>query len=240
MASRRLRVDRTIAQLLAAKRDLWDRARFQHADWPWSTCLRRIDKAEAASSPQSRNYLIDLMARCETGKNRMKAMLPSVGHPRRAQDRHAERLRERRRLHHLAERPAGRGGDVRSRRHRPPADDRGGSPRDLRRLHKPSSSGRLQHAARHQRRNRRAPPHRRAREDRPLSGGRTGRALSEADHLADEAHRTAGQAAATCPPRLPATVISVLLDEKGKALSSMELAKKLEHGATAARARRAS
>src|SRR5206468_7348585 len=28
--------------------------------------------------PQSRNYLLDLMSRCETGKNRMKALLPGV------------------------------------------------------------------------------------------------------------------------------------------------------------------
>ena len=38
--------------------------------------LERIYKAELIK-PESRNYLLDLMARCETGKNRMKALLPA-------------------------------------------------------------------------------------------------------------------------------------------------------------------
>ena len=37
--------------------------------------LRRIYRAEIIK-PQSRNYLLDLMAQCETGKNRIKALLP--------------------------------------------------------------------------------------------------------------------------------------------------------------------
>ena len=37
--------------------------------------LRRIYKAELIK-PESRNYLLDLMARCQTGKNRIKALLP--------------------------------------------------------------------------------------------------------------------------------------------------------------------
>jgi beta-lactamase class A len=71
-----LRVDRTIAQLLSDKRDLWD-----HRDSSTPTAmvdlLRRIYRAELIK-PQSRNYLLDLMAQCQTGKNRMKALLPGV------------------------------------------------------------------------------------------------------------------------------------------------------------------
>lgn len=70
-----LRVDRTIAQLLSAKRDLWDR-RDSSTPVAMVDLLRRIYKAELIR-PESRNYLLDLMARCETGKNRMKALLPN-------------------------------------------------------------------------------------------------------------------------------------------------------------------
>ena len=69
-----LHVDRTIAQLLSAKRDLWDR-RDSSTPTAMVDLLRRIYKAELIR-PESRNYLLDLMARCETGKNRMKALLP--------------------------------------------------------------------------------------------------------------------------------------------------------------------
>ncbi len=71
-----LRVDRTIAQLLSAKRDLWDR-RDSSTPVAMVDLLRRIYKAELIK-PQSRDYLLSLMARCETGKNRMKALLPGV------------------------------------------------------------------------------------------------------------------------------------------------------------------
>jgi len=71
-----LRVDRTIAQLLSDKRDLWDR-RDSSTPTAMVDFLRRIYKAELIT-PQSRNYLLRLMAQCETGKNRMKAMLPGV------------------------------------------------------------------------------------------------------------------------------------------------------------------
>jgi len=71
-----LRVDRNIAQLLAAKRDLWD-----HRDSSTPTAmvdfLKRIYRAELIK-PASRDYLLDLMAQCQTGKNRMKALLPGV------------------------------------------------------------------------------------------------------------------------------------------------------------------
>ena len=69
-----LRVDRNIAQLLSDRRDLWD-----HRDSSTPTAmvdlLRRIYRAELIK-PESRNYLMNLMSQCATGKNRMKAMLP--------------------------------------------------------------------------------------------------------------------------------------------------------------------
>jgi beta-lactamase class A len=71
-----LRVDRTIAQLLSSKRDLWDR-RDSSTPVAMVDLLRRLYKAELIK-PESRNYLLDLMSRCETGKNRMKALLPGV------------------------------------------------------------------------------------------------------------------------------------------------------------------
>jgi len=71
-----LRVDRTIAQLLSARRDLWDR-RDSSTPVAMVDLLRRIYKAELIK-PESRNYLLDLMSQCETGKNRMKALLPGV------------------------------------------------------------------------------------------------------------------------------------------------------------------
>jgi beta-lactamase class A len=71
-----LRVDRTISQLLTAKRDLWDR-RDSSTPVAMVDLLKRIYKAELIK-PDSRNYLLDLMSRCATGKNRMKALLPGV------------------------------------------------------------------------------------------------------------------------------------------------------------------
>ena len=69
-----LRVDRTIAQLLSDKRDLWDR-RDSSTPQAMVQLLSKIYKAEIIK-PQSRNYLLDVMARCKTGRNRMKALLP--------------------------------------------------------------------------------------------------------------------------------------------------------------------
>ena len=69
-----LRIDRTIAQLLSARRDLRDR-RDSSTPKAMVTLLRRIDSGQLIK-PASRNYLLSLMARCATGKNRMKAMLP--------------------------------------------------------------------------------------------------------------------------------------------------------------------
>ena len=71
-----LRVDRTISQLLSDKRDLFDR-RDSSTPTAMVDLLRRIYRAELIK-PESRNYLLDLMAQCETGKNRMKALLPGV------------------------------------------------------------------------------------------------------------------------------------------------------------------
>ena len=70
-----VRVDRTIAQLLADKRDLWD-TRDSSTPSAMVDLLRRIYKAELIS-PSSRDYLLSVMAKCETGKNRMKWLLPS-------------------------------------------------------------------------------------------------------------------------------------------------------------------
>jgi beta-lactamase class A len=73
---RGLRVDRTIAQLLADKRDLWDH-RDSATPMAMVELLRRIYSAQLIK-PKSRNYLLDIMAECETGKNRIKALLPGV------------------------------------------------------------------------------------------------------------------------------------------------------------------
>jgi beta-lactamase class A len=73
---RGLRVDRTIAQLLSARRDLWDH-RDSATPEAMVDLLGRIYRAELIK-PASRNYLLNLMSRCETGKNRMKALLPGI------------------------------------------------------------------------------------------------------------------------------------------------------------------
>lgn len=69
-----MRIDRTIAQLLRAKRDLWD-IRDSSTPKAMVELLRRIDSGQLLQ-PQSRYYLLDLMRRCETGKNRLKGLLP--------------------------------------------------------------------------------------------------------------------------------------------------------------------
>ena len=68
------RVDRTIARLLSDKRDLWDQ-RDSSTPLAMVDLLRRLDKGNALK-PESHSYLLDLMARCATGRNRMKALLP--------------------------------------------------------------------------------------------------------------------------------------------------------------------
>ena len=70
-----LRVDRNIAQLLAAKRDLWD-VRDSSTPKAMVELLRRLDNGTLLRR-QSRQYLLGLMAQCKTGKNRMRALLPA-------------------------------------------------------------------------------------------------------------------------------------------------------------------
>lgn len=70
-----VRIDRTIAQLLSAKRDLYDE-RDSATPLAFVTFLKRLDKGELLR-PWSKNYLLDLMAQCQTGKNRMKWLLPA-------------------------------------------------------------------------------------------------------------------------------------------------------------------
>ena len=69
-----VRVDRTIARLLADKRDLWD-ARDSSTPLAMVDLLRRLDQGDVLK-PQSRSFLLDLMARCKTGKNRIRGLLP--------------------------------------------------------------------------------------------------------------------------------------------------------------------
>ena len=71
-----IHVDRTIAQLLASKRDLFDR-RDSSTPVAMVDLLKRLYKAQLIK-PESRDYLLDVMAQCETGKNRIKALLPGV------------------------------------------------------------------------------------------------------------------------------------------------------------------
>ncbi|GAA4753621.1 hypothetical protein GCM10023264_20920 [Sphingomonas daechungensis] len=68
------RVDRTIARLLSDKRDLWD---YRDSATPLAMVdlLRRLDRGNVLK-PESRSYLMDLMGRCETGKNRIRGLLP--------------------------------------------------------------------------------------------------------------------------------------------------------------------
>lgn len=68
-------VDRTIAQLLSDRRNLWD-TRDSSTPKGMVDLLRRLYRGELIS-PQSRNYLLGVMAKCETGKNRMKWLLPA-------------------------------------------------------------------------------------------------------------------------------------------------------------------
>ena len=138
MASTGLRVDRTIAQLLSDKRDLWDR-RDSSTPMAMVDLLRRIYKAELIK-PESRNYLLDLMAQCETGKNRMKALLPG-GTP---VEHKTGTLTASPTTSASSPCPtaAGRGRDLHPRRHRPPAHDRRDGARDLRRVQGQSSPGR--------------------------------------------------------------------------------------------------
>lgn len=69
-----IRVDRTIAQLLADRRDLRD-ARDSSTPTAMLRLLQLIDSGNALTT-QSRALLLDIMARCATGSNRIRALLP--------------------------------------------------------------------------------------------------------------------------------------------------------------------
>lgn len=69
-----IRVDRTIAQLLSARRDLRD-IRDSSTPTAMLNLLRLIDTGDALS-PQSRTLLLDIMRRCATGSNRIRGLLP--------------------------------------------------------------------------------------------------------------------------------------------------------------------
>jgi beta-lactamase class A len=69
-----LRVDRNIAQLLRARRDLKD-VRDSSTPRAMVTLLKRIDDGSLLQ-PSSRSYLLGLMGRCMTGKNRIRGLLP--------------------------------------------------------------------------------------------------------------------------------------------------------------------
>jgi beta-lactamase class A len=69
-----IRVDRTIAQLLSARRDLRD-IRDSSTPTAMLGLLRLIDSG-VALKPQSRHLLLDMMRRCATGSNRIRGILP--------------------------------------------------------------------------------------------------------------------------------------------------------------------
>ena len=70
-----LRIDRNIAQLLRSKRDLWD-VKDSATPRAMVTLLQKLDSG-ALLRPQSRAYLLDVMSRCKTGKNRIRGLLPA-------------------------------------------------------------------------------------------------------------------------------------------------------------------
>jgi len=69
-----MRIDRTIAQLLRARRDLTD-VRDSATPVAMIQLLRKIDRGNVLR-PESRSLLLSIMARCETGKNRIRGLLP--------------------------------------------------------------------------------------------------------------------------------------------------------------------
>lgn len=70
-----IHIDRTIAQLLRSPRDLQDR-RDSSSPMSMISLLRQLDHGPTLSA-ESRSYLLRMMARCMTGRNRMKALLPA-------------------------------------------------------------------------------------------------------------------------------------------------------------------
>ena len=70
-----IRVDRTIAQLLGARRDLRD---IRDSSTPTAMLgLLRVIDAGSALQPRSRSLLLDMMRRCRTGSNRIRGILPA-------------------------------------------------------------------------------------------------------------------------------------------------------------------
>jgi beta-lactamase class A len=69
-----IRVDRTIAQLLSAKRDLWD-VRDSSTPMAMIELLKKLETGNVLK-PASHAYLLGLMGRCMTGKNRIRGLLP--------------------------------------------------------------------------------------------------------------------------------------------------------------------
>jgi beta-lactamase class A len=69
-----IRVDRTIAQLLSDRRDLWDH-RDSSTPAAMLDLLSLIDSGDALST-SSRHLLLDMMRRCATGSNRIRGILP--------------------------------------------------------------------------------------------------------------------------------------------------------------------
>jgi beta-lactamase class A len=69
-----IRVDRNIAQLLSDRRDLRD-ARDSSTPTAMLSLLRLIDTGNVLK-PGSRNLLLDMMRRCQTGSNRIRGILP--------------------------------------------------------------------------------------------------------------------------------------------------------------------
>jgi beta-lactamase class A len=68
-----LRIDRSIARLLADRRDLRD-IRDSSTPKAMVSLLQRLDNGMLNAT--SRNYLLSVMSRCATGKNRIRALLP--------------------------------------------------------------------------------------------------------------------------------------------------------------------
>jgi len=72
---RGIRVDRTIAELLSARRDLWD-IRDSSTPMAMIELLKKLETGNVLK-PTSHAYLLSLMGRCMTGKNRIRGLLPT-------------------------------------------------------------------------------------------------------------------------------------------------------------------
>lgn len=70
-----IRVDRTINQLLVAKRDLWD-VRDSSTPTAMIELLKKVNSGNVLKTG-SHAYLLSLMGRCMTGKNRIRGLLPT-------------------------------------------------------------------------------------------------------------------------------------------------------------------